>query len=75
MKKLAYVATAIALEAAVSFAGPRVGKAQQARWTTPSVKIMLALRTMRIFAAKMPSLFCGRIADPFQLCNDLSTCS
>jgi hypothetical protein len=27
---------------------------------------------MRIFAAKMPSLFCGRIADPFQLCNDFS---
>src|SRR5215470_9506401 len=32
------------------------------RWTTPSVKVMLALRTMSTFAAKMPSLFCGRIA-------------
>ena len=29
------------------------------RWTTPSVKIMLALRTMRILAAKMLFLFCG----------------
>src|SRR5215470_14838558 len=32
------------------------------RCTTPSVKPMLALRTMSTFAAKMPSLFCGRIA-------------
>jgi hypothetical protein len=31
----------------------------ETRWTTPSVKIMLALRTMRIFAAKMLSPFCG----------------
>ena len=29
------------------------------RWTTPSVNIMLALKTMRILAAKMLSLFCG----------------
>ena len=46
-----------------------------ARWTAPSVKTMLALKTMRILAAKMPSLFCAHIADPFQLCNDFSTCS
>src|SRR5580692_11708035 len=40
------------------------------RWTTPSVKIMLALRTMRILAAKMlsPSAIRGfgfGFSDPF----------
>ena len=30
-------------------------------------------QNQRIFAGEMPSLSCGRIADPFQLCNDFST--
>jgi hypothetical protein len=36
---------------------------------------MLALRTLRIFAAKIFSLFCEPIADRFPLCNDFSTCT
>src|SRR4029077_5651512 len=42
--------------------GVRLGPQNvEVRWRTPSVRTMLALRTMRILAAKMRSPFCGPI--------------
>ena len=40
--------------------GVRLGPQNvETRWRTPSIRTMLALRTMRILAAKMLSVFCG----------------
>jgi hypothetical protein len=40
--------------------GVRLGPQNvETRWRTPSIRTMLAQRTMRILAAKMLSVFCG----------------
>jgi hypothetical protein len=50
--------------------GVRLGPQNvETRWRTPSVRTMLALKTMRILAAKMLSLFPGPRAFSLLLCT------